>query len=126
MADPHVILAPLVEPPLPLPQAVEAAAWPAVTLTAALVGLVLLVLLAWLWRQGTPARDLRRIARAGAAPDAARELATWQQRHWAAAPPPWRARLEQLRYGPADPEAAATLRNLCEQAAQALRAGKRR
>ena len=122
MADPHVILAPIIEPPLP-PVASSVPA-PAVLMPWVLIGaaLLLAVLALWWWQRRAPARALRRMARAAEAQQGARQLAHWQARHWPQAPAQWRQALERLRFGPADADAAAALRGLYAEAERAWRA----
>lgn len=124
MADPHVILAPLVEPPLPpVPAAAPEATLPWLLLLGLGSALIVLALLAWAWRRRAPQRALRRIARQADAVQGAHQLAHWQRRHAPAMSAEWQQALERLRFGPADDAAAATLQRLCAQAAQARRAG---
>lgn len=122
MADPHVILAPIVEPPLP-PLPASAPAPAILPLVLAGAALVLLALAGWaLWRRGTGQRALRRIARHPEARQAAQQLARWQPRHWPQAPQAWLQALERFRFGPADAAAPAALQRLCAEARQAGRA----
>ncbi len=121
MADPYVILAPIVEPVLPpLPvNASEPAVLPGLLAAAAIA---LLALAGWvLWRRGGAARALRRIARQADARVGAQQLAHWQPRHWPQAPQPWQQALERLRFGPAEAAAGQTLQRLCAEAQQAGR-----
>ena len=122
MADPHVILAPIVEPVLPpVPDtASPVALLPlVVTVAAVLMGAAAFF---WGWRRGAPRRALHRIARCRDLQRGAQELARWQQRHWPAAAPQWLQALDRLRFGPVDAAAASTLQRLCAEAAQAGRA----
>lgn len=126
MADPYVILAPIVEPLLPPPQALAPAPM-LLPWALAAVALAVLALAAWaLWRRGAAARALRRIARHADAQAAAQQLARWQQRHWPQAPQDWQQALERLRFAAVAPTAGETLRQLCAQAGQRPRAGRSR
>lgn len=125
MADPHVILAPIVEPTLPPVQ--EVAPPPVALLPLVLIAALFMATagaaFGW-WRRTVPVRALRRIARSREVTQGAQELARWQQRHWPAAAPHWRQALDRLRFGPAEEAAAATLQRLCAEAQQALAAGR--
>ena len=123
MPDPHVILAPIVEPVLPPP--VLHAAPPVALLPLGVTAAVLLICAAavvWWWRRGASRRSLHRIVRCRDPQQGAQQLAHWQQRHWPAAPPAWQQALDRLRFGPADVAAAECLQRLCAEAAQAGRA----
>ena len=122
MADPHVILAPIVEPPLPPVPAAPPAPVAALPLLLALLALTLVVAAAfWWWRRGEAARSLHRIARNADVQQGAQRLARWQAMHWPAAPQAWRQVLDRLRFGPSDDAAAATLQELCAAAGHAWR-----
>lgn len=122
MPDPHVILAPIVEPVLP---PVQHAAPPVALLPLVVTAAVLLICAAaavWWWRRGVSRRVLQHIARCRDLQQGAQQLAQWQQRHWPAAPQAWQQALDRLRFGPADVAAAECLQRLCTEAAQAGRA----
>lgn len=124
MADPHVILAPLVEPPLPpLQVATPSMMLPLLWLVAAGVACVVTVMLLWWWRRSAPRRALRRIARLSDPQQAAQQLAQWQQRYRRLAPPDWLQRLEQVRFGQPLPDAREVLQQLCREATSFTRAG---
>lgn len=114
MPDPHQVLAPLIEPVAPpaLPSR------PDVPLPAilAVAGLILVLALAlWLWRRGTPRRQLRRLARQPDPLQAAGQLAAWVRAQGMQPAPEWRADLERLRFAPPAADAAATLTRLCRE-----------
>lgn len=123
MADPYVILAPLVEPPLaPVPAAVAADPVPwlllAAALVAALVALLLVLgLLYAAWRHAAPGRALRRIAQLPDPVQGAHALAQWQRQQARVLPPAWQQALERLRFGAPGPQGAQTLQRLCAEAA---------
>lgn len=123
MADPHVILAPIVAPPLP-PVPPEAPAALSLLPWAAALGALLLVAAGvfLLWRRSAALRTLLRIER-GRTPGAdAERLARWQRAHWPQAPQAWLHRLERLRFGPAGTDDGAEFRQLCAEARMARRA----
>lgn len=125
MADPHVVLAPLVEPPLPpLPVSAPVAPSPLPGLVALVVILVLVALALGWWRRQAPHRALRRIGRLSDPLQAAQQLAQWQRRHARALTPQWQGDLDRLRFAAPDAQAAQTLQRLCAEAAEVLRAGK--
>jgi hypothetical protein len=122
MADPHVILAPLVEPVLPpVPVAASVPTWPLFLLAVA-AGVLLIAWLAlgW-WRRQAPARALRRIARGPDPAQAAQQLARWQQQYRRQAPPQWQQALDQLNFGAPAATGPDTLRRLCREAASFAR-----
>ena len=122
MADPHVILAPLVEPPLlPVPAPAPQATLPWLLLLGLGVALIGVGLLAWAWRRRAPRRALRRIAREVDAVQGAHQLARWQQRHAPAMSAEWQQALEHLRFGAPGAHGAATLQRLCDEAAACAR-----
>lgn len=123
MADPHLVLAPLVEPPLPpLPVEAPMTPWAQPGWVALGVALVIAALAWWWWRRSAPQRALRRLCRLADPLQAAQQLAQWPQQHRRAAPPDWLQRLEQLRFGAPHAAAAATLQQLCREAASFARA----
>lgn len=123
MADPHIILAPLVEPPLPpVPVAAPSMVPPLPMVAALAVAIILATLLFWGWRHRAPQRALRRIARLPDPVQAAHQLAQWQPRHRRLAPSDWLQALEQLRFGPPAAEQPATLARLCAAAQTFTRA----
>jgi len=127
MADPYVILAPLVEPPLPpVPPPAVADGTPWLLLAAALATLAALGLLYAAWRRGAARRALRRIARLPDAVQAAHALAQWQRRHARALTPQWQHDLDRLRFAAPEPQAAHTLQRLCAEAAAAASTGRAR
>lgn len=127
MADPYVILAPLVEPPLPpwpVSAAPDSAPW---WLLGGAIAIVLLVAALYArWRRAAPARALRRIARLSDARQGAHALAQWQRQHGCALPPAWQQALERLRFGAPGPQDWHTLQRLCAEAAAAALARKGR
>jgi len=123
MADPHVVLAPLVEPPLPpLPLEASVAPWALPGLGVIVVVLALVALTLWWWRRSAPQRALHRLCRLGDPLQAAQQLARWPQQYRRVAPAGWLQRLEQLRFGAPDAAAADTLQQLCREAAGFARA----
>lgn len=124
MADPHVILAPLVEPLLPpLQVATRSTVLPLAWLVAAGVACVITVMLLWWWRRSAPRRALRRIGRLSDPLQAAQQLAQWPQSFRRLAPPDWRQRLEQVRFGQPLPDAREVLQQLCREATSFTRTG---
>lgn len=124
MADPYVILAPLVEPPLPPVPAAVAHSTPWLLLSALLVTVLVLALWFWWWRRARPGRALRRIARMPDTAQGAHALAQWQCRHARAVTPQWQLDLDRLRFAAPDAQAAQTLQRLCVEAAEFVRAGR--
>lgn len=123
MADPHLILAPLVEPPLPpvsLPAPQPTLSW--LLLLGLGIALIVVALLAWFWRRRAPQRALRHIARQADAVQGAHQLAHWQRNHAPAMSAEWQQALERLRFGAPD-AGTTTLQRLCAEVAQARRAG---
>jgi len=124
MADPHVILAPLVEPvlpPVPVAAPGTGSPWLLPLAVLALVLVIVLLFLAW-WRRRAPQRALGRIARQPDAAQAAQQLAQWPQRYRRQAPPQWQQALDQLRFGAPDARGPDTLRRLCREAESFARA----
>ena len=120
MADPHAVLAPLIEPPLPPAEAAMAASWPWLAAAAAVT---LAAALAWhRWQRNAVPRALHRIERLSDPVAAANQLAQLVRQRGAAAPLPWLQALERLRFGPADGGRGATLQRLCAEARGFLRA----
>lgn len=123
MADPHVILAPIVEPLLPpLPVVTPAVALPLPWLAALGMTLLIAALVLWWWRRRAPLRALRRLCRLGDPLQAAQQLAQWPARYRRVAPAHWLQALEQLRFGPPQAEARDTLLRLCREASTFARA----
>ncbi|MBI3432741.1 MAG: hypothetical protein HY018_11085 [Hydrogenophilales bacterium] len=135
MADPRNELADIIVPAAP---AMAASAGSSLLLWAVvgLVGVAGVLLLAWLWHRRRPARTLNAIAAAAAqqqdTPSAlAARLDAWVRTRFrlarvdAACCPPgldpgvwsdWAKRLEQVRFGPTQPDGYAVLQGLCESA----------
>ena len=121
MADPHQLLAPLIEPPLPAvlvpPESSLAVLYPVM----GLVGLVLLLALAlglagWLWRRRAPQRALERIARLNDPLQAAHQLAKLMGKQTIQPPPGWQEALERVRFAEPAPEHRDSVARLCAQA----------
>jgi hypothetical protein len=126
MADPYVVLAPLVEPPLPPVPAAVAHSTPWLLLSALLVTVLVLALWFWWWRRARPGRALRRIARMPDTAQGAHALAHWQRRFDRALAPQWQQELDRLRFAAPDPQAVHTLQRLCAEAGAAQRSGRAR
>ena len=127
MADPHQLLAPLIEPPLPgvplPPESSLAVLYPFMWLG----GLVLLLALAlglagWLWRRRAPQRALERITRLSDPVQAAHQLAKLLGTQAIQAPPSWHEALERVRFAEPAPEHRDTMARLCAQARLFLKA----
>lgn len=124
MADPHQLLAPLIEPPLP---GVAVPPEPALAVLYPVMGLVLLLALAlgmagWLWRRRAPQRALERIARLSDPVQAAHQLAKLLGTQAIQPPPSWQEALERVRFAEPAPEHPDTVARLCAQARPFLKA----
>ena len=135
MADPRNDLADIIVPSTP---AMAASAGHSLLLWAAvgLASVVCVMLLAWLWHRRRPVRALHAIAaaaaqRQGTPPALAARLDAWARMRFrlarvdAARCPPgldpamwsdWAMALEQVRFGPTQPDSFAVLARLCESA----------
>lgn len=135
MADPRNELADIIVPAAP---AMAASAGSNLLLWTALglVGVAGILLLAWLWHRRRPTRTLHEIAAAaaqqqGTPPALAVRLDAWVRKRFrltrveAARCPPdldpvvwsgWAKTLEQVRFGPTQPDGFAVLVRLCESA----------
>ena len=127
MADPHQLLAPLIEPPLPgvpvPPESSLAVLYPFMWLG----GLVLLLALAlgvavWLWRRRAPERALGRIARLNDPVQAAHQLAKLLGTRAIQPPASWQEALERVRCAEPATEHPDTMARLCAQARPFLKA----
>ncbi len=123
MADPHQLLAPLIEPPLP---AVPVPPEPSLAVLYPVMGLVLLLALAisvavWLWRRGAPERALGRIARLSDPVQAAHQLAKLLGKQAIQPPPSWQEALERVRFAEPATEHRDTVARLCAQARSFLK-----
>lgn len=118
MADPHKILAPIVEPPLPpVPVVSPDPLWLAPGFWVALSAtVVLLILGVWLWRRGAAGREVRRIACMEDPVMAADALAQWVRVRNAQPSPGWQNALDRVRFGPVVEGQAQTMARLCLEA----------
>jgi hypothetical protein len=115
MPDPHLDLAPLIEPPEPPAAEGGGVPWPAMGGGIALL-LLLAFLAAWWWRRRAPLRALRRLARSNGPTAASHALATLIHRHGLQPDPAWSLELERLRFARPSPENGETLVRLCREA----------
>ncbi len=126
MADPHQLLAPLIEPPLPGVPVPPESSWAVLYPVMGLVGLVLLLALAlwlaWLWRRRAPERALERIARLSDPVQAAHQLAKLLGTQAIPPPPSWQEALERVRFAEPATEHRDSVARLCAQARPFLKA----
>jgi hypothetical protein len=128
MADPRQLLAPLIEPPLPLASPVpvlpSATAWPAVFVVGAVLLAALAMVAAWLlWRRGAPRRAVRRIARMDNPVQAAHALAALVREQGLPATGAWREALDRVRFGAPEAGHTKTMARLCTEALTLLTPG---
>lgn len=117
MADPHQILAPLIEPPLPAVPQTDGSTSLLVLIVAGLALCMLAgVVLGWLGHRTAPRWALHRIARMPDPVQAAHQLARLVDEQKMMPPPDWLQALERLRFGPPAAQAPALLAQLCVQA----------
>ncbi|MDH5709002.1 MAG: hypothetical protein OEY75_07775 [Hylemonella sp.] len=115
MADAHVLLAPLIEPPLPALPAPSASVFEGAALLPglALALAVALLVAGWLWRRSAAQRALRRIARLADPVQAAEALAALAQAGRWQPDAAWQQALERVRFGAPSAAHAATVARLC-------------
>lgn len=118
MADPQQLLAPLIEPPLPLvPVLPSATAWPVLLVVGAVLLAAMTMVVAWLlWRRGAPQRAVRRIARMDNPVQAAHELAALVRERGLPATGAWQDALDRVRFGSPTAGHAETMARLCAEA----------
>jgi len=126
MADPHQLLAPLIEPPLPgvplPPESLLAGLYPFMWLGGLVLPLALALGLAgWLWRRRAPQRALERIARLSDPVQAAHQLAKLLKKQAIQPPPSWQEALERVRFAEPATEHRDSVARLCAQARSFLK-----
>lgn len=128
MADPRQLLAPLIEPPLPLASPVpvlpSATVWPVLFVAGAVLLAALAMVAAWLlWRRGAPRRAVRRMARMDNPVQAAHALAALARERGLPATGAWRDALDRVRFGAPEAGHAKTMARLCAEALTLLTPG---
>jgi hypothetical protein len=125
MADPQQLLAPLIEPPLPLvPVLPSATVWPVFLVVGAVLLAALAMVAAWLlWRRGAPRRAVRRMARMDNPVQAAHALAALARERGLPATGAWRDALDRVRFGAPEAGHAKTMARLCAEALTLLTPG---